>query len=200
MLIKQASDQDINEIVHVHLSAFNGFFLTMLGPVFLRGLYQAFLSRQHGIMQVAVTNDGRIVGFAAGTSHPQLFFSQLRKDKWLSFLLRALPGMLKNPVMVIKKLYHAAFYKGDRPASLSDVALLSSIAVLPEMAGKAVGKALLADYEQQVSAAGVSALFLTTDKFGNDNVVAFYQRAGYGIESEFTQPDGRQMLRLIKYL
>ena len=199
MDIRQATEQDVDAIVAVHLAAFNGFFLTMLGPSFLRGLYRAFLHRQHGILRVAVSSENTIVGFAAGTSATQLFFSQLRKDKWFSFLLRAIPGMLKNPVIVVKKLYYAAFYKGDRPASLSDVALLSSIAVSPDMAGKAVGKALLADYEQQVKAAELPALFLTTDKFGNDNVVAFYQRAGYQIESEFTQPDGRQMLRLIKY-
>lgn len=200
IVIRHANSNDIQEIVSVHLAAFQGFFLTMLGPLFLWGLYHAFITRQHGVMRVAVNDQGTIVGFAAGATVPDSFFKHLRKDKWLSFALRAMPGMLKSPVEVVKKLYHAAFYKGDRPANLSDVALLSSIAVLPAMSGKAVGKALLADFEQQVKAAAVASLFLTTDKFGNDNVVAFYQRAGYQVESEFTQPDGRQMLRLIKHL
>ena len=115
-------------------------------------------------------------------------------------MLAAIPGILKHPLKVLKKLYYAFFYKGDKPAELTQIALLSSIAVLPEMAGRAVGKALLADFEQQVRAAGVHALYLTTDKFGNDGVVAFYLRAGYQVENEFTQPDGRHMLRLIKSL
>lgn len=200
MEVRQATESDIEAIVFIHIAAFQGFFLTLLGTSFLKSLYMAFLKREYGILRVAITEQDKVVGFAAGTSLPQSFFSQLRKEQWVSFLLKALPSLLIKPTLVIKKLYFALFYKGDKPATLSDVSLLSSIAVLPDLAGKSVGKLLISDFEAQVKVAGSRALYLTTDKVGNDKVVFFYERVGYQIECEFKQPSGREMLRLIKYL
>ena len=99
---------------------------------------------------------------------------------------------------MLRKLYYAMFLKGDKQATSQQTALLSSIAVLPTMAGKSVGKALLADFKQQIMQAGVNCLYLSTDNQDNDAVVVFYIKASYHIESEFTQPDGSQMLRLTK--
>ncbi|KRS21863.1 hypothetical protein AAY72_06340 [Alishewanella sp. WH16-1] len=200
MLIRAAKESDIDSVVIVHIKAFDGFFLTMLGEDFLRRLYTAFLLEKSGIFRVVTDSENNIVGFTAGTSAPDLFFSALRKKRWFSFLVAAFPGVLKHPVKVLRKLYYALFYKGDKPAELLSSALLSSIGVLPEMSGKSIGKVLLADFEQQVRLVNGSCLYLTTDKFGNESVVCFYTKAGYKVESEFTQPDGRQMLRLIKHL
>lgn len=198
MIIRKATKDDLPQIVDVHIAAFEGFFLTLMGKPFLRKMYQAFCSEQFGVMQVAIDESQRIVGFAAGTVAPDQYFPALRKKMWFKFLLAAVPGIIKNPLKVLRKLYHAMFYKGDKPATLQQTALLSSIAVLPEMAGKSLGKALLTEFERQVELAGIKSLYLTTDKHGNDSVVGFYIKAGYQIESEFTQPDGRQMLRLTK--
>ena len=104
----------------------------------------------------------------------------------------------KKPYLGIEKLWYAFFYKGEAPTALSQAALLSSIGVGPEMTGKSLGKKLLADFEEVVHSKGANSLYLTTDKLGNDNVVAFYIKSGYKIESEFVKADGRNMLRLIK--
>ncbi|MDP5131709.1 MAG: GNAT family N-acetyltransferase [Paraglaciecola sp.] len=198
MIVRKATKDDLEQIVDVHIAAFEGFFLTMLGRHFLRKMYQAFSTEQYGVMRVAVDNEHRIVGFAAGTLAPDAYFPALRKKKWLAFFFAAIPGIIKHPIKVLRKLYYAMFYKGDKPNELQQTALLSSIAVLPSMGGKSLGKTLLADFEQQVRAVNVNNLYLTTDKHGNDAVVNFYVKAGYQVESEFIQPDGRQMLRLIK--
>ncbi|WP_445425010.1 GNAT family N-acetyltransferase [Alishewanella sp. HL-SH06] len=199
MFIRSATESDIDSVVILHIKAFEGFFLTSLGKSFLRKLYQAFLFEESGVFRVITDDDGNIIGFAAGTTSPDLFFSSLRKKKWLSFLISSIPGVLNQPIKVLRKLYHAMFYKGDKPAELLSSALLSSIAVLPEMTGKSLGKELLLDFEKQVKSMNVASLYLTTDKFGNDSVVAFYTKTGYQIESDFTQPNGRKMLRLIKF-
>jgi ribosomal protein S18 acetylase RimI-like enzyme len=200
MVIREATPADINAIVSTHINAFQGFFLTLLGAVFLRRLYSAYINQPGGLMRVAVDPQKGIVGFAAGTTTPETFFASLRKNQWLGFLLAAIPGVLKNPVTVTKKLYYALFYSGDKPIAMEKTALLSSIAVLPEMSGKKVGKALLADFEEKIRKSELNSLYLTTDKFGNDSVIAFYKKADYQIENEFTQPNGRQMLRLVKLL
>jgi len=140
MIIRNATEKDIPDVIRIHLKAFDGFFLSLLGPSFLRLLYVSFMNMDSGVMRVIENDNLDVIGFAAGTTTPQIFFSQLRKEKWLQFALSALPGMLRNPVIVTKKLYHALTYKGDKPANLDNAALLSSIAVLPEFSGKSIGK------------------------------------------------------------
>jgi len=198
MTIRDATENDLPQIVAVHQRAFDGFFLTKLGPDFLHQLYDAFAFRRGGVLRVLCSEDGRVVGFAGGAVDPDSFFQGLKKEKGFVFLIRSIPGLLKNPILVLKKLWYAVFYKGEVPSILSQAALLSSIGVEPEMVGKSLGKKLLADFEEVVHSRGARSLYLTTDKLGNDNVVAFYIKSGYKIESEFVQADGRNMLRLIK--
>lgn len=200
MKIRKATEDDINTIVYIHTQAFKGFFLTSLGPGFLKLLYQSFLRREHGILRVATDRNENIVGFAAGTTKPEVFFSKLRKQKSLKFLLKIAPSIFNNPKPVLIKLSYAVFYRGDNPKKLTDIALLSSIAVHPNESGKSIGKRLLCDFEEQVQKKGNNALYLTTDKSNNDKVIIFYQNAGYQIESKFLQPGNRSMLRLIKKL
>ena len=198
MHIRAAKLEDIHKIVEIHLKAFEGFFLSLLGKKFLTLLYKSFLIENYGILRVAHSHNNEVVGFAAGTHAPKIFFSSLRKSKWFLFFIAALPSILKNPIRVVKKLFSAMFYKGDSPKELEYFALLSSIAVLPGLSGKSIGKRLLSDFEEQISLVNVSNIYLTTDKFDNENVIRFYIQSGYYIDSEFNQSDGRQMLRLIK--
>lgn len=198
MILRNAVEADIEAVVRVHQRAFEGFFLTRLGPLFLAELYRSFAFRPGGVLRVLCNEDGSIVGFAGGALEPARFFHNLKKQKALVFIMRSLPGLFRSPFLVIKKLWYAAFYKGEQPSELASAALLSSIAVSPAMMGRSLGKKLLLDFEDVVRGRGVNALFLTTDKSGNDNVVSFYLNSGYSIESGFVQADGREMLRLIK--
>ncbi|MGI2059782.1 GNAT family N-acetyltransferase [Shewanella baltica] len=198
MIIRDATQEDISKIVEVHRNAFQGFFLTTLGRGFLTRLYEGFLFKNDGILRVAIA-DGEVIGFSAGTTTPETFFAELRRDKWLSFLRDAIPGLMLNPAVVIKKLYHALFYKGDPIESLKSAALLSSIAVDPSCTGKSIGKVLLEDYELQVSQRSkLEYVYLITDKFGNERVVNFYKKLQYIQDSEFCQSGNRVMLRFIK--
>lgn len=199
MYVREAKLIDISKVADIHIKAFEGFFLTILGKRFLVIMYTAFLLKKSGIMRVAVSDDDQVVGFAAGTSSPQSYFPSLRKEKWFSFLIAALPGLLKKPFFVIQKLFFAILYKGDAPAELKSAALLSSIAVMPNLSGQSLGKKLLADFEFQVIKDNVTSLYLITDKLGNDAVINFYQKAGYRIDGEFYQNGKRLMLRLIKF-
>ncbi|MEZ2744902.1 GNAT family N-acetyltransferase [Halopseudomonas bauzanensis] len=198
MLIRDAVVDDVNCIVNVHVQAFEGFFLTQLGPGFVAELYKAFATRPAGILRIICDEEGNVLGFAGGTIDPEAFYRGLRKEKSIIFLVKMLPGLMRHPLLFFKKLWYALFYTGEKPSSLDDSALLSSIAVIPGMAGKSLGKKLLEDFEREVKKRGLRSLFLTTDKYGNDKVVGFYLRSGYSIESEFKQADGREMLRFVK--
>jgi ribosomal protein S18 acetylase RimI-like enzyme len=198
MQIRNANLDDIAQIVDVHIKSFDGFFLTTLGRRFLTLLYQGFLETESGILRVSCIEQ-HICGFSAGSTVPETFFSDLRQKHWLKFFVAALPSLILNPIVVFKKLFHAIFYKGDGIETLQNAALLSSIAVDPHYSGKAVGSALLKDFEQQVyNKSGLEYVYLTTDKNSNDRVISFYTKALYFQDSQFSQSGKRIMLRFVK--
>jgi ribosomal protein S18 acetylase RimI-like enzyme len=197
--IASAQQSDIKEIAQLHEKVFIGFFLTSLGRQFLHELYAGFAARPHGILLVA-REDDVIVGFAAGTTQPQKFFSGLRRQRGVFFLLKALPAILRNPIPVARKLISAFFYRGDPPASNASGALLSSIGVAMEYRGQALADRLLDSFERKVAEDGNGRIYLTTDAANNERVNAFYRKNGYSVECQFTQNGGRSMLRYIKIL
>lgn len=196
MIIRSARPSDIDAIVGVHIKAFPGFFLTMMGPGFLRELYRGFLVDSSSIILVA---EGReILGFVVGSCAPAEFFAQLRRRRGLVFLIRALPALLTYPRLVLRKLVSALVYKGDKIDDLENGALLSSIGVLPEARGHSVGKTLLAEFQNIAFSKGRSYIYLTTDALENDAVNGFYKANGFIVESDFLQSGGRRMYRYIK--
>lgn len=198
MQIRNANLDDIAKIVDVHIKSFEGFFLTTLGRRFLTLLYKGFLETESGILRVSCIEQ-RIYGFSAGSTLPDTFFSELRQRHWFKFFIAALPSLISNPIVVFKKLFHAIFYKGDGIEMLPNAALLSSLAVDPNYSGKAVGSALLADFEEQVrQKGGLEYVYLTTDKNSNERVIGFYTKADYVQESQFSQSGKRIMLRFVK--
>lgn len=197
MKLRFADERDIDAVASVHLAAFPGFFLTSLGRKFLSEMYRGFLNHPSGIFLVA-EGEGKVIGFAAGTSEPSSFFTELRRKRFISFLLCAFPALLRNPSTVLQKLIKAVFYRGDKPAGLEGGALLSSIGVRPDVLGKSIGQKLLNGFEREVLLRGREFVYLTTDKVGNDRVNAFYKKNGYFVESSFSQHAGRTMLRYVK--
>jgi ribosomal protein S18 acetylase RimI-like enzyme len=199
--IRDAHGSDIDEIVKIHIKSFEGFFLTSMGPSFLRPLYKAFIEKQTGLMRVACDESNQVVGFSAGTTSPDSFFLELKIAKGFQFCLAAIPGLLKNPTLVMKKIFGALFYKGDRTEKLENSALLSSLAVMPTMSGKSIGRQLVLDFQQQViKSSSCKRVYLITDKLGNEKVIYFYQKLNYVTESEFTQSGNREMICLVKSL
>ncbi|MFN3882499.1 MAG: GNAT family N-acetyltransferase [Nitrincola lacisaponensis] len=199
MYTRDAGLEDVNSIVLVHKSAFPGFFLTLLGKSFLFELYASYLRYEDGILRVLCDQEGEVVGFVAGCTKPERFYSNLKFKRGLVFALKMLPGFFVNPSLVFKRFLYAVFYKGES-RQIENSALLSSIGVKPEFSRRSFGKTLLADFEEQVRSRMVYKVYLTTDKFDNASVVSFYKASKYVVESEFKQSGGRVMLRFIKNL
>ena len=192
--IKQLQRGDLKKIVDIHIEAFPGFFLTFLGPGFLKQFYNSFLDDDHGIGVVAVENN-KILGAVVGPLQPAGYFKRLLLRKWYAFCFASVGAVLKNP-KVIKRLFRAVFYRGQSPQG-GERALLSSIAVSPDVQGKGVGKALVMKWLDVVKAKGVKGAFLTTDAENNDSVNDFYRSLGWKLESTHKTPDGRKMNRYV---
>ena len=186
----------ISSVVRMHLKAFPGFFLSFLGPRFLKEFYAAFVNEESSIGLVAVDSPGgQIAGAVVGTIQPGGFFRRLVKRRWWGFCLASMDALMRRPV-IATRLFRAVFYRGDAPRGAS-LALLSSIAVDPRFQNKGVGRMLLNQFTGQVTDRGGTGCYLTTDAEGNDAVNRFYLKNGWRIESRYTTPEGRKMNRLV---
>ena len=56
------SSSHIDIVVEIHLRAFPNFFLSFLGPRFLREFYASFLLDPQGMGYTASASDGQIIG------------------------------------------------------------------------------------------------------------------------------------------
>ncbi len=190
-MIRKAGIDDLNEIVDIHLASFGGFFLSSLGPRFLKIFYKEFLVHNKSCCLVSI-EDERVVGFVVGVLNPSEFFRCMFKKRLLHLFLGCLNSIMSNPSVVIKLIRRAATYPGKSPRS-DHVALLSSIAVLPEYHSKKIGEELVKMFLKEVKGMGADEVTLTTDKFNNDKVIAFYKKLGFTLSKSFVSYEGREM-------
>lgn len=193
-VVRELQSEQLGEVVDVHMRAFPSFFLSFLGPRFLRVFYGSFVSDPTGIGVVAEEN-GHVLGVAVGPQYPQSYFRKLLKRRWLAFCTASLGAILRRPSVVIR-LYQAIFYRGESPTG-PPRALLSSLAVAPETQGRGIGAALVRAWVEQAKARGCNGAYLTTDADDNDPVNAFYQRLGWVLQASYTTPQGRRMNRYV---
>lgn len=194
--IERLSTEHIHKAVDVHMKAFPTFFLTFLGPGFLRHFYASFAEDAAGIGFVAIDPETReIIGVVVGPLIPDGYFKRLLKRKWWAFCLASLKAVLRRP-SICKRLFRAVFYRGEAPTGPKR-ALLSSIAVSPNCQKGGIGRALVNRWVQEVGDRGQTGCFLTTDADGNEAVNAFYQRLGWKIDSSYSTPEGRRMNRYV---
>lgn len=186
-------------ITSLHRAAFPEFFLTSLGPRFLRLLYAGFISHPQGICLVA-EEEGAMIGFVAGTMSPSNFFGELLRRQALRFAISAIPGLLRSPLFATRKCLGALFYRGEVPGGIPDAALLSSIAVSPATQSKGAGQALVQAFVEEVRMRGGTAIYLTTDESENERANRFYAKCGFGLLDTFKRPGKRVMNRWIMKL
>jgi len=188
--------QHISSVVRMHLKAFPGFFLSFLGPRFLKEFYAAYVNEESSIALVAVDSPGsQVVGAVVGTIQPGGFFRRLVKRRWWAFCLASMDALMRRPA-IAPRLFRAVFYRGDAPPT-APLALLSSIAVDPVFQNRGVGRMLLNQFIKQVTDRGGMGCYLTTDAEGNDAVNRFYLRNGWRVESCYITAEGREMNRLV---
>jgi ribosomal protein S18 acetylase RimI-like enzyme len=174
----------------MHLAAFPGFFLSRLGPRFLREFYAGFVDDPGAVTAVAVAEDGHVRGVVVGTLQPAGFFLRLLKRRWWAFAGASIAVGLRHPRR-LPRLLGALRYRGAVPLEVSG-ALLSSICVAPDAQGAGVGRGLLTAFEEVVDNEGLSA-YLVTDRDDNDATNLFYISNGWRLAGSYTTPQGRAM-------
>lgn len=170
---------DLGSVVAIHKEAFEGFFLTRMGPRFLRAYYQAVLDFEASISLVGYdTESDRALGFAVGFRDPQGFYALFRQRR-----KRMLPAILlavvRDPGLVLQILRNMRRVEAQAEQPV-DAVELSSIAV--GAPGGGVGGALLEAFANKARSEGAHRLILTTDAAGNDPVRGFYEARGFSLK------------------
>jgi ribosomal protein S18 acetylase RimI-like enzyme len=188
-------EEHVSEVVRLHMQSFPDFFLTALGPGFLREFYASFLVDEAGIGCVAESALGTPIGVAVGPLTPDGYYSRLLRRRWWAFAAAGCRRLLIRPG-VAKRLVRGLSYRGDPPEG-PPRALLSSLAVRPETQGAGVGKALVKHWLEEVHRRGGTGCYLSTDRDENTAVNRFYRRLGWELESTYATPEGRRMNRYV---
>lgn len=190
------STSDIAKVVDVHNIAFKGFFLTRMGPYFLRNYYAAALDFEANISLVACDQDtDEIVGFVVGFYDPEGFYSMLSKRRRQT-IPAVLLAALRDPWLVpqILRNMRRVQAQGQQPV---DAVELSSIAVGEP--GRGAGGALLEAFAEKARSEGAHRLILTTDAEGNDLVRRFYEARGFTLD-DYEDRGERRMCRYARSL
>lgn len=190
VIIRPMRQDDLPEVITVHLQSFPDFFLTFLGPKFLRLLYQHIMQAEDGIAFVACHYE-RLDGFVAGVLHQSGFYRQLAQQHQWAFARASLRAVIKKP-SIIPRLWRA-LRRSDETRTAAADACLMSIAVRPESEGQGIGQQLVKAFCRALEQQKAPAVCLTTDHDHNERVNQFYQRLGFQLHQVFTTPEGRVM-------
>lgn len=179
------------EIARIHLEAFPGFFLTFLGPGFLKELYREFIVEENSGVIGAFDDEERLVGFLAYSEDISRLYSLLLEEKalilgWYSFL-----AFVKKPTIMLRLL---RALKYPRTANRNEpYVLLSSIGVLPSGHNKGAGSLMVKTLKEIVVSGPCDYIKVETDKSGNTEANSFYIKHGFTLVHSFTTPEGREM-------
>jgi ribosomal protein S18 acetylase RimI-like enzyme len=191
--IRDMLESDVAEVVDIHLRSFQDFFLSFLGPFFLKQFYSNMVDSPYGVALVIVGPD-KLAGFACGSDRISGFYHDLIRTKWMQLSLAALPAVIRRPSTAIR-LMRATFIKPKWEHEIEAPGELSSIAVHPDWEDRGLGRALLTVFMEKLRSRGKTELTLITDRDNNERVNAFYLHSGFRLAGEERTPEGRRLNR-----
>jgi ribosomal protein S18 acetylase RimI-like enzyme len=199
MNIQIIRKEHIKSVVKLHLQSFDGFFLTQLGEDFLCFFYEKLRCDERSEILGAYDDMGKLVGFCAFTYLSSGFYSYLVKKDIVKFAYWGIRILMKKPSNLIRLLRNFKKEK-NTTGDIGNYAELLSVATLPEMQGKGIGKRMLFEMEQDLKKRSCKSVSLTTDFENNEKVLYTYKSMGYDVFYEFVSYPDRKMYRMIKKL
>src|SRR5262245_2185003 len=122
--------QTLDGIVGVHQAAFPRFFMTQLGPRFLREYYRCVHAVPTGSL-LADVHYGDCIGFVAGFIDPVAFYAEWPRRR-VRVGLAAVRGLASLPARLVTLLTnYRRTTTAVRTAPQADTAELSSLGILP---------------------------------------------------------------------
>jgi ribosomal protein S18 acetylase RimI-like enzyme len=193
VLVREAQSDDLECLVEVHMSAFPGFFLTRMGPGFLRTYYSLVMQFPYSIILVA--DDGeQIIGFVCGYASPNEFYASLKRN-WVRFIWPVSMALVRDPRLI----YRVAVNRSRVSRASGNAAFeqqtveLACIGVLKGQGGRGVGRLLVSEFIVKAKDLNAKFVDLTTDAAENDAVNEFYVKLGFHLQRSISRGAGRPM-------
>lgn len=192
IVIKEISENEIQELTNLHLDVFKQFSGAKLGRLYVSKMFHWFFSYPNAINLIAYDNN-KIAGYVFGA--PVGYRAKLRKDLFPYVVL----GMLTQPSIIfnskfIKDLirqiseYISIKKTNDNSINLSKpIFSLVGIGVERNHRGKGVGKLLIITLTEIVREQGFKSIRLSVHN-QNEEAISLYRRIGW-IEIEHPNPN-----------
>lgn len=195
-LVRPMVEADLKYVVAVHNTAFAGFFLDRMGPLFLRRYYESVLSYSGSIALVSVSPDtNEVIGFAVGFYNSGKFYEHFRAQR-KKMVFALVIGFLRRPSLFVEMVRNTKRVSAS-VTSQENTVELSSIATATR--GTGVGRVLLSEFERAARALSAERIQLTTDEMNNDGVRAFYERNEFVLNGK-EQRGARTLCVYVKHL
>lgn len=191
MLVKEANPEKLNAIVDMHIATFSGFFLTFMGPGFLKCLYHAFLTHDSSELLIAENEEGKLLGFVAFSNDLSALYRYLLKRSLIPLGWYSLLALLRRPSIFFRLL--RGLSQPQQSERTERFAELSSIGVSPQHKKLGIGSKLIEEVKGRIDFSSITYLKLETDADNNADVNAFYLRNGFTLHHFYTTPEGRKM-------
>lgn len=180
----------VSQIVDIHLSTFQGFFLTFMGRGFLQQMYMAYIKHMYSGIFVAET-DEKVVGFLAYSEHMSELYKYMIKHQLIQFAWYSLGAFLRKPKIFMRLI--RAFLKPGESQRDERYVELASIGVHPDSKTKGTGSSLIEALKAEVDFEVFDYITLETDVVNNEIANKFYIKNGFTIAREFETHEGRRM-------
>lgn len=183
--------QVIDKVADIHISTFQGFFLTFMGKGFLKQLYLSFCKHPESGLLIA-TEDGKAVGFLAYSGDYSGLFKYMIKTRLIPFAWYSAGAFFRKPKVFMRLV--RAFLKPSETNRAEKYVELSSIGVDPSSKGKGIGSQLIDSLKQRVDFQKYEYITLETDAVDNEVAIHFYEKNGFIKERMYSTNEGRMML------
>jgi ribosomal protein S18 acetylase RimI-like enzyme len=195
--LRPVTELDLEGVVRLHETAFDGFLMTRLGPSFLFQYYKVVCDYGDRVFVAAEEKGGNLLGFVAGFRRPKAFYEMLRGRRWRMAMAMS-PALVRHPSLLKRALRNSASVR-DRSVTLSDElhCELASIAVAPEASGRGIGRTLVHAFCKHAAEAGARSVYLTTEVHNNVAVNRFYGSLGFLVTDTFDAGGGRLMHKYV---
>ena len=112
--------------------------------------------------------------------------------KWF-FALPILSAVVRHPSLIAQIFRSVRRVEKASSHRVAPSCELSSIAVLPQLGGRGLGKALVNAFLKQAWSLGAQHIHLDTEEGENEPANAFYRKAGFCFSRRFQKYEGRWM-------
>ncbi len=211
-VIRGATEQDLNRMASDMIQYLPDGLFPHLGKHFVRRWMKTFLTEQHGVALVAVTNEGQYAGFLIGSTNQIRHVSDvLANQKWV-LLFSGLAALAIRPRVLLHFLYTRARPYARRllgrtttnpisSSSGSDVspAVITSLVVLPTMRREGFGRLLVDEFLKRAAAAQAPLAELATTA-GEDGAGKFYEQLRWRRVKQRFSKDGTLTHTYHRYL